>query len=40
MSDDWLLALVCIAIAAMLASVAVSAFDLRRLWRLNRRTVK
>lgn len=36
MSDDWLLALVCVAIAAMLASAAVSAFDLRRLIRLNR----
>jgi len=37
MSDDALLALVCVALAAMLASATVSAFDLRRLIPLNRR---
>jgi len=36
MSDDLLLALVCIGFAAMLASATVSAFDIRRLARLNR----
>lgn len=36
MTYDLILALVCIAFAAMLASATVSAFDLRRLIRLNR----
>lgn len=36
MNDDALLALVCIAVGALLASAAVSAFDLRRLIPLNR----
>lgn len=37
MSDDALIALVCIAVGAMLASAAISTFDIRRLARLNRR---
>jgi len=38
--NDHLLAALCVAFGLMLASAAVSAFDIRRLWRLNRRTVK